>query len=396
MVVLTRENTIDATYGRWEDDGSSPFFPVVERNDAFRVDTSLGRDLMMFGSCDYLGLSQRPELAEASIQAIRDFGTNTYGAQLLIGHTRIHHELEDRLSTLHPDYVGLLFPSGMAANLAVIPALVGKEDVILADRKDHVSIFMGATLSGAEVRTFAHNDMNKLEALLQRTQTKRSRCIIVDGLYSADGDHAPMRVIAELAERYDARIIVDEAHSFAIVGPTGLGVAEHDDALERVDIIVGTMSKALGSTGGFVLTRPEIERTLRYLAPSYTSSRGNAPAVAAASLAAFAVLEREGDTLRDLLARNVQHVLPQLRSRGFNILDTVSHIVPLIVGDETKTVEAAGALIKRGIFTATFLYPHVPAGLGRLRIGLSAAHSTDDCAQLIDALADVRDEVGFA
>ena len=112
MVVLTRENTIDATYGRWEDDGSSPFFPVVERNDAFRVDTSLGRDLMMFGSCDYLGLSQRPELAEASIQAIRDFGTNTYGAQLLIGHTRIHHELEDRLSTLHPvSYTHLTLPT---------------------------------------------------------------------------------------------------------------------------------------------------------------------------------------------------------------------------------------------------------------------------------------------
>lgn len=271
MSTLTNTTPVEDAYAQWENDGSSPFFPIVEANRDNYVTTDKHENLLMFGSCDYLGLSQDPSLAESAIQAIRDFGTNTYGAQLLIGHTRIHHELEARLAALgsaaEPTLdAAILFPSGMSANLAVISMLASKDDVIINDRTDHVSIFMGSTLSGAEVRTFPHNNMVKLETLLASTQTKRRRIIIVDGLYSADGDYAPLDRITALAKDYDAMLIVDEAHAIGIIGKHGLGVSEYFGVLDSVDAIVGTMSKGLGSTGGFVLTRREIEKKLRYMA----------------------------------------------------------------------------------------------------------------------------------
>ncbi|MDF9809181.1 8-amino-7-oxononanoate synthase [Aurantimicrobium minutum] len=396
MSAQQKTDLFESTYGAWERLGESPFFPIVHSNNGFQVNTSLGQNLKMFGSCDYLGLSQREELAEAAIRAIRDFGTNTYGAQLLIGHTTIHHELEERLSGLHQKYDALLFPSGMSANLAVISELAGEGDVIITDRKDHISIFMGATLSGAQVRSFAHNDMDKLESILQQSQDKNKRVIIVDGLYSADGDFAPMHIIDSLAKQYDAIIIVDEAHSFGIIGESGLGTCELFSAFDCVSAIVGTMSKALGSTGGFVLADPKVIRKLKYLAPSYTSSRGNSPATAAASLAALQLLSEEGNALRAKLAQNVDFVLSELSSLDFNTLNSVSHIVPLVVGEESSTVRVANFLANRGIFTATFLAPHVPKGLGRLRIGLSAAHSLDDCKELISTLVEIRQQGAFS
>lgn len=400
MSSLTRTTAVASTYEQWENDGTSPFFPVIGSNNGNYVSTDRHDRLLMFGSCDYLGLSQEPALAEASIQAVRDFGTNTYGAQLLIGYTRIHRDLERELGDLagsaEPSLgSAILFPSGMSANLGVITSLAGKDDVIINDRTNHVSIFMGSTLSGAEVRSFPHNNMAKLESILASTQSKRRRVIIVDGLYSADGDYAPMDRIASLAESYDAMIIVDEAHAFGIVGEHGLGVSEFFGVLDKVDAIVGTMSKGLGSTGGFVLTRPDIEKELRYMAPSYTSSRGSAPAVAAASLAALVHLRDHGADLRQTLASNVSFVLTELRAAGFNILNTRSHIVPLIVGGENTTIDVANWLMEHGIFAAPFIFPHVPAGTGRLRIGLTARHTQDDCERLVSLLIQAKTNFAF-
>lgn len=283
----------------------------------------------------------------------------------------------------------------MSANLAVISTLASKNDVIINDRTDHVSIFMGSTLSGAEMRTFPHNNMVKLEMLLASTQTKRRRIINVDGLYSADGDYAPLDRIAALARKYDAMLIVDEAHSIGIVGEHGLGVSEYFGVLDSVDAIVGTMSKGLGSTGGFVLTRTEIEKKLRYVAPSYTSSRGSAPAVAAASLAGVNHLAVHGDRLRAQLENNVALVLTKLRAAGLDILNTRSHIVPIMVRDEEKTVQVANWLMEHGIFTAVFVFPHVPANTGRLRIGLTARHTQHDCEKLIALLIEAKQQFQF-
>ncbi|GAB3150084.1 glycine C-acetyltransferase [Micromonospora sonneratiae] len=395
MTVDTRTTALQDLYQEWERTGVSPFFPVIESNDGNLVATDRYPALTMFGSCDYLGLSQNPVLKEAAIDAVRRYGTNTYGAQLLCGHTRLHHDVEATLRAMSPLDSAILFPSGMAANLAVITAMASKDDVIINDRTDHVSIFMGSQLSGAEVRTFPHNNMAKLESLLQRSDDKRRRIVIVDGLYSADGDFAPLDQIAALADRYDARIVVDEAHSFGVVGPNGLGVAEYYGVLDRVDAVVATMSKALGSTGGFVLTNAELERQLRYMAPSYTSSRGSAPAAAGATLASLRLLAESGADLRRRLDANVQLVLTGLRAAGVDLMNTRSHIVPVLVRDEDKTVAVANWLMERGVFTATFVYPHVPQNTGRLRIGITAGHTTEECERLVALIVEASREFSF-
>ncbi|GAA3688815.1 glycine C-acetyltransferase [Lentzea roselyniae] len=381
-----------ALYEEWEDEGVSPFFPVIETNRGHHVTTAAHGDLLMFGSCDYLGLSQEPALKQAAIDAIHEFGTNTYGAQLLCGRTRLHDGIEAKLKTLSGKESAILFPSGMAANLAVISTIASAEDVILCDRTAHVSIYMGSWLSGAELRTFPHNNVKKLETLLRKEKDKRRRVILVDGLYSADGDFAPLDEITALAGEHDALVVVDEAHSFGAIGPNGLGVADHFGVLDRVDAVVGTMSKALGSVGGFVLTGKELERELRYLAPSYTSSRGSAPGVAGASLASLQLVEEHGGDLRARLDHNVRFVIDGLTEAGLNLMRTTSHIVPVLVGDEHKTVAVSNWLMDHGIFVGTFVHPHVPSGEGRLRIGVTSTHTQAECALLVERLTEARNK----
>ncbi|KJK51655.1 2-amino-3-ketobutyrate CoA ligase [Lentzea aerocolonigenes] len=381
-----------ALYDEWEDEGVSPFFPVIETNRDHHVTTAKHGDLLMFGSCDYLGLSQHPTLKQAAIDAIREFGTNTYGAQLLCGRTRLHDGIERTLTTLSGKESAILFPSGMAANQAVISTMAGDEDVILCDRTAHISIYMGSWLSGAELRTFPHNNVKKLETLLRKEKDKRRRVILVDGLYSADGDFAPLKEITELAQEHNAQVVVDEAHSFGAIGPNGLGVADHFGVLDKIDALVGTMSKALGSVGGFVLTNQETERQLRYLAPSYTSSRGSAPGVAAASLASLELITEQGAQLRKQLDDNVKHIIDGLTGAGLNLMRTTSHIVPVQIGDEHKTVAVSNWLMDHGIFVGTFVHPHVPAGEGRLRIGVTSTHTQNECALLVERLTEAKNK----
>ena len=389
------DSPIAGEFAAWESEGVSPFFPTVESNTGNRVRMN-GRDgVLMFGSCDYLGLSQHPAVAEAAIQAIRRFGTNTYGAQALCGHTVLHEDIEDRLTRLHDKDAALLFPSGMSANLAVLTSLAGPEDVILNDRLNHVSIFMGARLSGAKVRTYQHNDMRRLEAILSSTTDKRRRIIVTDGLFSADGDLAPLDTITGLAETYDAMVIVDEAHSFGCLGPRGLGAADHFGVLDKVDVIVGTMSKAIGSTGGFVVTNHDIQLLLRTTAPSYTSSRGASPAVAGATLKALEIIEQDGAKLRAQLTENVDYISTRLRSAGIDLADTSSQVLPVMIGSEDTTIRVAHWLIEHGVFAAAFTFPNVPRGKGRLRVGVTAAHTRAECDELIDTLLLARAEYPF-
>ncbi|WP_228502744.1 aminotransferase class I/II-fold pyridoxal phosphate-dependent enzyme [Pseudoclavibacter sp. VKM Ac-2867] len=374
-------------YAEWEDRGISPFFPVVEANRGNSVDISNIGTMLMFGSCDYLGLSQHDRLKRASIDAIAAFGTNTYGAQLLCGKTSLHNELQEHLQSLGPFEAALIFPSGMAANQAVVSSLAGPDSVIISDRTAHISLYMGSWLSKAELRTFPHNNVAKLEAILKKTQDKASRVILVDGLYSADGDVAPLPEIVKLAKTYDAITVVDEAHSFGTMGPDGLGVADEFGVLGDVDVIVGTMSKAIGSVGGFVLCSSEQQRRMRYLSPSFTSSRSVAPAVAAASLESLRILAEDGPRLRSDLARNTARVTQGLRSLGLDLIETTSHIVPIRLGNEQQTVEVSRWLMDEGVFTGTFVYPHVPLGEGRLRVGVTSAHSDDEIDLFLATMA---------
>ncbi|GAA1368105.1 7-keto-8-aminopelargonate synthetase-like enzyme [Brevibacterium luteolum] len=283
----------------------------------------------------------------------------------------------------------------MSANLAVLTSLAGPEDVIINDRLNHVSIFMGARLSGAKVRTYQHNDMRRLEAILSSTTDKRRRIIVTDGLFSADGDLAPLDTITGLAETYDAMVVVDEAHSFGCLGPRGLGAADHFGVLDKVDVIVGTMSKAIGSTGGFVVTSHDIQLLLRTTAPSYTSSRGASPAVAGATLKALEIIEHDGPELRARLAENVKYISSRLRVEGIDLADTSSQVLPVMIGSEDTTIRVAHWLIEHGVFAAAFTFPNVPRGKGRLRIGVTAAHTRAECDELIDRLLQAREDYPF-
>ncbi|MFJ6901731.1 aminotransferase class I/II-fold pyridoxal phosphate-dependent enzyme [Streptomyces hokutonensis] len=395
MALKADLTALQHTYLRWEQEGNSPFFPVVESNQGNTVTIEPHGDLIMFGSCDYLGLSQHPALKEGAIDAVERFGTNTYASQLICGHTRIHQTIETELSKMAGGRAAILFPSGMSASQGSVSTLASPEDVVINDRLAHSSLFMGSRLSGAEVRTFPHNSMKRLETILRDSADKRRRIIVVDGLYSADGDYAPLDRITELAEQYDALTVVDEAHSFGSVGPGGLGVADHFGVLDKIDVVIGTMSKTLGSIGGFVLTHDWFERELRYMSPSYTSSRGSAPAVAGATLASLRLLETEGDQLRRQLDENTELISTRLREAGFDLLNTRSHIVPVVVGSEDKTVAVAHWLRSRSIIVAPFVYPHVPLGSGRLRVGVSSRHTADECERLITALTDAKREFDF-
>lgn len=363
----------------------SPFFPLIETTSGHHVRMD-GTDVVTFGSCDYLGLSQDPRVKERAVAAIGAFGTNTYGAQVLCGRTVLHDAVERHLARIHRKERALLFPSGMTANIAVITTLAGPGDTVINDRSNHVSLLMGSRLSGARVRTFLHNDMDRLERLLAACRDSRRRIIAVDGLFSADGDFAPLDRIVDLAAAYDALVVVDEAHSFGVVGPRGLGVADHFGVLDRVDVVVGTMSKAVGSVGGFVVSDTGVHDALRGLAPFYSNSRGAPPAVAGASLAALELIETEGEELRASLNRNVAHITSTLRSLGFDLLDTRSHVVPLFVGAEEETLLLARRLRDHGVFLAPFIAPAVPAGRSRLRIGVTATHTPQQCALLFRAL----------
>ncbi|MDT0150166.1 pyridoxal phosphate-dependent aminotransferase family protein [Priestia aryabhattai] len=382
-------------FGQWKEEGRYPYLPTITKTNDNYVTTLENGKMLMFGSCDYLGLSQNAYIKNKSIEAIQNFGTNTYGAQIFCGHTTIHKELENKLAFLFDKPSAVIFPSGMAANIGVLSVLATSEDVIINDRFNHISIFMGAELSGAQLRSYPHNNLKKLESILQQSLDKQKRIIVVDGLFSADGDYAPLDEICKLAKMYNAMLVVDEAHSFGVVGPKGLGVAEHFNLIDEVDVIVGTMSKAVGSVGGFVVTNSEIVQKIRHYAPSYTSSRGSVPAVAAASLASLEYMEKEGRKLREKLWINTQYVIDQLHTHGFSTMNTCSPIIPILIGDDDKTVNVANWLMKQGLFTATMVSPAVPSNKGRLRIGITSTHSIEECKQVINLLQKARDIYEF-
>jgi len=371
-----------------------PFLPIVEAVDHHRARLADAGEVRMFASCDYLGLSQDEGIKARSIDAIAKYGTNTFGAQIYSGHTRIHHSLEAGLAAFMEKEAALLFPSGMHANIGVITALMGPKDVVINDRLNHTSLFMGTQQSGAKQRNFRHADMNHLEDILAESQGCERRLIATDGVFSADGDIAPIKEICRLAKKYDAMVMVDEAHAVGIFGKQGRGAAEYEGALADVDIVMGTMSKAFGSVGGFVAASDDIVTYLRHAAPAYTSSRGSPPAVAAASLAALEKI-RAGDALRAAVLANTGFVLTRLRNAGINCLNGVAPTIPVVVGTKEKAIGLSRWLLDRGILVSAMVPPTVPPGGSRIRLGITALHSQEDLDVLVELLLEARGVFDF-
>lgn len=351
-----------------------------------------GRRLVNFGSNDYLGLANDPRLIEAAAGAARQWGMGAGASPLVTGRTGVHAELERQLAAWEGSEAALVFPTGFATNAGVIPAVAGDGDAILADAKNHASLIDGCRLARAERHIYPHGDAAALEDLLRQTGDKRRRLIVTDTLFSMDGDLAPLADVLELAGRYEAMVLLDEAHATGVFGEQGRGAVEHlglEDAAAGRVLRVGTFSKALGSAGGFVCGPARVIQWLANRARTYVFSTAAPPAIAAAALVALRIVADEPHRRRELLERAAR-LRERLQDEGWNIGPSASQIIPLIVGDADAAMALAESLRDRGYFVPGIRPPTVPRGQSLLRISLCWHHTPEMIDGLAEALAQLR------
>jgi 8-amino-7-oxononanoate synthase len=352
-----------------------------------------GQPLVNFGSNDYLGLAADPRLAAAVARAIGQEGWGSGASPLVTGRAALHARLEQRLAEMEGAEAALLFPSGFAANLGTIAALVGPGDVVFADRYNHASLLDGCRLSRADVRVYPHGDWQSLAGLLTRATEQRRRLIVTDSLFSMDGDLAPLVELTDLAVRHRAMLLIDEAHATGVFGRNGRGVAEHLDVDSRmaasVAVRVGTLSKALGGIGGFVVGSRALVEWLLNRARTYVYSTAAPAATAAAALAALDIVAAEPERRRGLLAR-AEMLRNALAAQGWNVGRSQSQIIPILVGEPARAVELSARLRQAGLLAPAIRPPTVPEGQSRLRISLTAAHTPEMIEILLRALRESR------
>ncbi len=350
---------------------------------------ALASDAINFGSNDYLGLASDHRLTAAAHAAAREEGWGSGASPLITGRSRYHAELEAALARLERTEAALLFPSGFAANAGVIPALADRGDIIFGDAKNHASIIDGCRLSRAERQVYRHLDLAQLEELLTSANSYRRRLIVTDSLFSMDGDVAPLEELASLAKRYDAMLLVDEAHATGVFGKHGGGLVESLQLEDHIPVRIGTLSKALGTGGGFVCGPQPVIDWLANKARSYVFSTAQPAAVAAAGLAALEIVEHEQERRTELLAR-AANLRETLAADGWNIGDSTSQIIPLVIGVVSETMRLAGALRDQGFLVPGIRPPTVPAGESLLRISLCYGHTPEMIARLVEVLRTLR------
>lgn len=347
-----------------------------------------GQRLVNFGSNDYLSLAGE-ELSAAVIEAVRHVGWGSGASPLVTGRGSLHATLERFLAEFEGTPAALLYPSGFAANCGSVAALAAKGDVILSDAKNHASIIDGCRLTGARVVVYPHRDTAYVEMMLKQAAVFRRRLIVTDGLFSMDGDLAPLVQLADLAERFQATLLVDEAHATGVLGEHGRGVAEHLGVEDRVHVRVGTLSKALGSVGGFVAGPHNLIEWLSNRSRTYVFSTAPPEPVAAAAIRAVEIVRTQPERRRLLLSRAAS-LRQQLGQYGWNVGDSASQIIPVFIGEPAETMRLAAALRDRGFLVPGIRPPTVPAGESLLRISVTYGHSDEMLSQLAAAFADLR------
>jgi 8-amino-7-oxononanoate synthase len=351
-----------------------------------------GRPCINFGSNDYLGLAADPRVTAAARECIEREGWGSAASPLLAGRGTAHAKLEAELADFEESEATILFSSGFAANLATVIALVERGDCILADETNHASLIDGCRLSRAEIRVYPHGDWRGLEKLLAATADARRRLIVTDGLFSMNGDLAPLVEISALAERHGAMLLVDEAHATGVFGVQGRGSTEHFGVSDRVSIRVGTLSKALGGVGGFVCGRRSLIDWLVNRARPYIFSTAPPAAACAAASAALRIVREEPQRRVQLLDRAAR-LRGGLARQGWNVDCSVSQIIPLVVGEPARALQLAEELARRGFYVPAIRPPSVAPGQSRLRIGLSAAHDDAAIEALLNALAQLAERI---
>lgn len=350
-----------------------------------------GEEVLNFCSNNYLGFAADPRVKEATKKAIDSYGVGPGAVRTIAGTMTIHEELEEELARFKGAEAVLVLQSGYKANIATIPALVGKDDVIISDELNHASIIDGARLSRAKVKVYAHNDVESLERILQEVDAPR-KLVITDGVFSMDGDLAPLKEVAELAEKYGAISYVDDAHGEGVLGRSGRGIVDHFDLHGQVDVEVGTFSKAFGVMGGCVAGSKELINYLKQVARPFTFSSALTVPDTAATLAAVRILSESGELVEKLWA-NGDYFKKGLKEAGFDIGKTETPIVPIMVGDAQKSADFSKKLLEEKIFVQSIGFPLVAIGKARLRVMISATHSREDLDFALEKITKVGKEL---
>lgn len=362
---------------------------VINTPQSARIDVG-DQSLINFCANNYLGLADHPAMITAAQQALDRWGFGMASVRFICGTAEIHKELEHRIAHFLGTQDAILYSSCFDANGGLFETLLGPEDVVISDELNHASIIDGVRLCKANRMRYANRDMTDLEAKLRESQGARHRLIATDGVFSMDGYVAPLDAIVELAERYDALVMVDDSHAVGFVGPTGAGTPELFGVQDRVDIVTGTLGKAMGgASGGYTAAHAEIVEMLRQRSRPYLFSNSLAPAIAAAGLATLDLLETSGELLQRL-RENTAYFRSEMVARHFEIPESDHPIVPIMIGDAVAAAEMADRLLAEGIYVRAFSYPVVPRGKARIRTQMSAAHSRDDLDQAITAFEKVR------
>ncbi|MBI3202530.1 MAG: glycine C-acetyltransferase [Myxococcales bacterium] len=355
---------------------------------------SNGRQVLNFCANNYLGLSSHPKVIEGAKRALDTHGFGLSSVRFICGTQDLHKQLEARISRFFGTDDAILYSSCFDANGGLFETLLGAEDAIISDALNHASIIDGIRLCKAERLRYPNGDLPALEEALKQAAGRRLRMIATDGVFSMDGYLAKLDQICDLAERYDAMVMVDDSHATGFIGPTGRGTPEHCGVLSRVDVITSTLGKALGgASGGFTTGRREVIELLRQRSRPYLFSNTLAPAVAGASLAVFDLLDQSA-ALRERVMANAAHFRQGMQAAGFEIKAGIHPIVPVMIGDAKLAREMAGRLLDEGIYVIGFSYPVVPKGEARIRVQLSAEHQLAQVDQAISAFTKVGRELG--
>lgn len=367
--------------------GVYPYFRAISSDQDAEV-TIKGRKVLMFGSNSYLGLTNHPEVKQAGIEAIKKYGCGCAGSPFLNGYMDIHVELEQKLANFVGKQNAICFSTGFQSNIGALSAVVGRGDYIICDERDHASIVDGRRLSFATNLKFKHNDMSSLEEVLKKLPDDVIKLIVVDGVFSMEGDIVNLPKIVELSEKYGASIYVDEAHSIGVLGKEGRGVCNHFNITDKVDIIVGTFSKSLATIGGFVAADNETIDFLRHHSRPYIFSASISPAATASVIKALDIIQREPERLQHLWDMT-NYSLNLFRSNGFEIGPTQTPIIPLYIRDMRKTFTITRELLDNGVFVSPVIPPACPPEDTLIRFALMATHTKEQVDKAVDILIKV-------
>ncbi len=372
--------------------GYYPFFIPLDENEGTEVIYE-GRRIIMCGSNNYLGLTTHPKVRQAAIDAINRYGTSCTGSRFLNGNLSLHEQLEREAAAWVGKDAALVYSTGMQVNLGTVSAIVGKDDIVILDKEDHASIVDGAFLSGGKIERFRHNDMDHLKRVLQSLPADKGKLLIVDGLFSMEGDIAPLPEIIPLCQQYGVRLMVDDAHAMGVLGG-GRGTAAHFGMTDQVDLVMSTFSKSFASLGGFIAGDADVVDYIKHTARSLIFSASMSPANAAAALAALHVMQEEPQRIARV-NKIADFMRKGYRELGFDTGNSVTPIIPIIIGDDERTFLTWRLLFEAGVFVNPVISPATAPGRQLLRTSYMATHTDAQLHRVLEIFEKVGKQVGL-